>query len=255
MRTAFHNENTRTAKLRTFAQSQAIRSARILRIALDVESRRGWSLVSGHCWKSNCCELPNESLFQVASIVILVGMRCWHIGKSLYLLTRYNSVLVESLMLAFCTPSSIGQITYTDIIHMNPGTYENPDGYDCIGHGTGGKGHSSFGWGRRVCPGACFAERSLYIIYYIYGYTAAWLIDSGASRFLQRLADTSTGEELKPDTSMETGYTTGFTAPHRTPLIDAPPNRIPADLPIMHRPRPYAHSHKPAPEPAPEPTR
>ncbi|KAF8522524.1 cytochrome P450 [Gautieria morchelliformis] len=98
-------------------------------------------------------------------------------------------------------------------IHMNPRTYESPDAYDAMYPGTGGKGHSSFGWGRRICPGAYFAERSLYI-------TAARLI--WGFMFLPA-TDASTGMDLKPDASMETGYTSGFNCrPHPFPCNIVP---------------------------------
>ncbi|KAF8578766.1 cytochrome P450 [Ramaria rubella] len=97
-------------------------------------------------------------------------------------------------------------------IHMNPKIYNDPEVYsperfmDGRSYaGTGGRGHSSFGWGRRVCPGAYFAERSLYI-------TAARLLWGFT---FNKTINPSTGEELQPDASMETGYTSGFNCrPH-----------------------------------------
>ncbi|KDQ58235.1 hypothetical protein JAAARDRAFT_129298 [Jaapia argillacea MUCL 33604] len=92
-------------------------------------------------------------------------------------------------------------------IHMNPKTYEDPEAFrperflnNRQYTGTGTKGHSSFGWGRRVCPGAYFAERSLFI-------TASrlmWGFKFG------KATDPRTGSVVEVDASMETGYTSGF---------------------------------------------
>ncbi|KZT20490.1 cytochrome P450 [Neolentinus lepideus HHB14362 ss-1] len=100
-------------------------------------------------------------------------------------------------------------------IHMNPKTYEDPEEFkperflgDRQYPGTGTKGHSSFGWGRRICPGAYFAERSLYL-------TATRLL--WAFNF-SKAVHPITGNEITPDASMETGYTSGFnTRPHPFP--------------------------------------
>jgi len=100
-------------------------------------------------------------------------------------------------------------------IHMNPNTYENPESFNPERFlngktypGTGGRGHSSFGWGRRVCPGAYFAEKSIYI-------TTARLL--WAFKF-EKALDRSTGKVITPDASMETGYTSGFNIrPHPFP--------------------------------------
>ncbi|EJD39082.1 cytochrome P450 [Auricularia subglabra TFB-10046 SS5] len=84
-------------------------------------------------------------------------------------------------------------------IHMDPTVYGNPDAFiperflDGRAYpGAAQHNHSSFGWGRRVCPGAYFAERSLYL-------TSARLL--WGFKFI--------ATELI-DTSMETGYTDGF---------------------------------------------
>jgi len=84
--------------------------------------------------------------------------------------------------------------------------YSNPDQFDperfLNGRqypGTGNKGHCSFGWGRRVCPGAYFAERSLF-------HTSARML--WAFKFSRTRA--KTGEWITPDSSIETGYTSAF---------------------------------------------
>ncbi|KZT43047.1 cytochrome P450 [Sistotremastrum suecicum HHB10207 ss-3] len=97
-------------------------------------------------------------------------------------------------------------------IHMNPTTYPDPESFkperfmgDYEYPGTGSRGHSSFGWGRRVCPGAYLAERSLFL-------TASRLL--WGFRF-SNSTDPKTGDIIRPDASMETGYTSGFNCrPH-----------------------------------------
>ncbi|GJJ11254.1 hypothetical protein Clacol_005486 [Clathrus columnatus] len=85
--------------------------------------------------------------------------------------------------------------TYPDPNSFNPERFYNGQEYPS----PGGKGHSSFGWGRRVCPGAYFAERSLYI-------TTARL----AWGFKFEMMKDQSGKDIRPDATMETGYTSGF---------------------------------------------